>query len=142
MTTMYVLFGETGEYSDRQEWAIRGYTSEADANADCAALTLAAKAVRSRYRDPVSDAVRMRLTPHDALAEVGSDTTYSVTAVPVVDAPQVSPEGHEDARLALAQREQDRQERKVAQAYLEKMATPISTSLGFTGYQYYGKETR
>ena len=138
MTNVYVLFGETGEYSDRQEWAVRAYTTQADADADCAALNVAVKAVETRYRDPVEDAVRMRLTAHYAFAEVHSGTTYSVTAVPLVDASQVPLEAHGDASMALAQRERDRQERRAAEPHVATWTSPITR---FTGYQFYGKET-
>lgn len=142
MTTIYVLFGESGEYSDRQEWAIRGYTAEADADADCAAMNVAAMALESRYRDRASDAVRMRLTAHDAFADVHGDTTYSVTAVPLVDAPQVSSEGHEAARQALAQRAQDRKDVVAEEARQKALLAAFAVASGFTGYQFYGKETR
>ncbi len=139
MTTIYVLFGETGEYSDRQEWAVRGYTTQADADADCAALNVAVKAVARGFRDPVEDAVRMRLTAHYAFAEVHSGTTYSVTAVPLVDVAQVPIEAHGDASMALAQRERDRVERTAAEAYLATWTSPITRKSDFTGYQFYGK---
>lgn len=90
--SIWVLFGTTGEYSDRSEWVVRGYTSQEDAEADCAALNAIAKDIRAnsnRYSDR-SDAVAERLTPHDANASMDyTGTDYSVSEVPVVSQRQV-----------------------------------------------------
>jgi len=96
MTTIFVLFGCTGQYSDSSEWAVRGYTSKEAADADCAALNAIAEEIK-KGEDSAGDsydfrenAVRERLQPHDAYASMDyTGTEYSVTEMPLVDAPQI-----------------------------------------------------
>lgn len=44
MKQIFVVFGKTGEYSDRSEWAVIAYTSEDDAKAHVLKATEYAKA--------------------------------------------------------------------------------------------------
>jgi len=83
---VWVLFGTTGEYSDRSEWVVRGYLNEADAEADCAALNAIAKDIGGgRDWASLHEAVAERLTPHDASADMDyTGTEYSVSEVPIV----------------------------------------------------------
>lgn len=88
MTRVWLLFGVTGEYSDRSEWVVRAYASEADAKADCAALNTIAKDINAGELgwSEREEAVAERLTPHDANASMDyTGTHYSVEGVDVVD---------------------------------------------------------
>lgn len=48
--TVYVVFGRTGEYSDRSEWAVVAYTREDDAKQHVLKATGYAEAWRTRTR--------------------------------------------------------------------------------------------
>lgn len=98
-----LLFGENGQYSDRCEWVVRGYTKRADADADCAALNAIVDTLDDLVGADASgiafdNAVRARLIPHDANAvtDYWSRTAYSVTDVPLVSAPQVGAGGGDE----------------------------------------------
>lgn len=85
MDKVYVLFGETGEYSDRQEWVVRAYANEDAANAERDKLNALAVGGGSGSTYDDRQVVRMRLLPHDANASVEyTGTSYSVTEVPFI----------------------------------------------------------
>lgn len=87
--TIYVVMGGTGEYSDRQEWPVRAFATEAHAQAFVAAaeVWLLAHDV-SRRSDGIADyEERERLEascPFDPNAQFDySGTTYWLLAVPL-----------------------------------------------------------
>lgn len=79
VSTVWVLFGATGEYSDRSEWTVCAYQNESDARADCTALNVLARGLEGlswRERDA---AMAERLQPHDANASADyTGTEYYV----------------------------------------------------------------
>lgn len=83
---VFVLFGNTGEYSDHSEWVVRAYTLQADAEADCAALNGIAKADGDvSYDYHRRNAVVERLRQHDTSATMDyTGTEYFVAGVPLV----------------------------------------------------------
>ena len=84
MTTVYVLFGDTGEYSDHSEWVVCAYEHQADADADCAFLNERAKGLEDLPWTERDAAVAERLTPHDANASCDyTGVRYTVAAVEV-----------------------------------------------------------
>lgn len=88
---IYVLFGDTGEYSDHSDWAVRAYFNKEDADADCAFLNAIAQEIFDRRLGypHLDEAVRCRLTPHDPEANMDyTGTHYSVTEMDLVDARQ------------------------------------------------------
>lgn len=90
MTQVYVLLGQTGEYSDRSEWVVRAYTNKDDADADAMAMNaIGAEGVDALYgRD--REAVIERLRMHDTQADMDyTGTSYFVAAVPLVTTAQV-----------------------------------------------------
>ena len=96
LTSVWVLFGVTGEYSDRSEWAVRAYTSQVDAEADCEAMNAIAKDIRDNIEgySAREEAVAERLTPHDTNASMDyTRTSYSIGEVPVVSVRQTSTRG-------------------------------------------------
>lgn len=88
---VYVLFGVTGEYSDRSEWCVRAYEDKEVAEAESARLNAIATDIfksHHKYGGAGRDqAIAERLTPHDANAGMDyTGTHYSVEAVPLVEA--------------------------------------------------------
>jgi hypothetical protein len=66
--TIHVVSGTTGEYSDRSEWVVCAYTSEADARAHIVKATEWVRAWLSR-------------TPHDYRAKSPFDDDLSLSYV-------------------------------------------------------------
>ena len=44
---IYIVFGKTGEYSDRTEWPVVAYTQEIDAQSHVAAATAKAREIKA-----------------------------------------------------------------------------------------------
>jgi hypothetical protein len=51
LSTIYVVQGSTGEYSDRTEWLVRAYHTEAEARAEVEFLTAARRALNPHDPD-------------------------------------------------------------------------------------------
>jgi hypothetical protein len=82
---VYVLFGDTGEYSDHVDWVVRGYRDKAQADADCEMLNKLAEGIENLPWAERDAAVRERLGGHDAQARVDyTGLIYSVVEIPVV----------------------------------------------------------
>lgn len=90
-TKVFVLFGETGEYSDHSEWVVRAYTTKDAADVDCAALNaIAGGEAAGRLSWDEREGVIARLKQHDADATIDyTGTHYLVAEVPLATAPQV-----------------------------------------------------
>jgi hypothetical protein len=87
---VHVLFGATGEYSDRSEWIVCAYTNKGDADADCAALNARAEGLLNLSWAERNEAVAERLQPHDANAQSDyTGTWYAVEEVEVFDRQRV-----------------------------------------------------
>lgn len=95
---VWVLFGDTGEYSDYTEWVVRAYTDEEAATKDCETLNalLRAEGVHSdddhvsRLSWDERKAVIARLRAHDTNASLNyTGTRYFVHEIPLVETPQV-----------------------------------------------------
>lgn len=81
---IYVVTGTCGEYSDRDEWAVRAFTSEARAQEFVLCATEAAREKQGTKRY----ASHLRRTAVDPRARFNyTGTSYSYQAVPLDDEP-------------------------------------------------------
>ena len=87
MSTIYLLIGSTGEYSDKMEWFLRAYRDVTAANDECEKLNKLAEGLEKLPWEDREKAVHERLMPHDAHAQCDyTGVWYSVVAVPLVEA--------------------------------------------------------
>lgn len=88
----FIIFGQTGEYSDRTEWAVRGYLNEERARQEVETLTARVGEVLVRF----GDTPNWRYDPveHDKVAKFVGDpdfqmdytgTTYCIVEVDIAD---------------------------------------------------------
>lgn len=87
MTTIYIVWASQGEYSDRREWAVAGYTTEALAQAYCTEISAAAREAFEkweRYKDAPGSAYYEDVEKSDgaeaeifsALVALGDDSEH------------------------------------------------------------------
>lgn len=98
-TKVYILFGETGEYSDHVEWWVRAYLDKDQATQECDKLNaLCVEAGLFNDWLKIADyahreaALTERIKPHDANAQTGyTGLLYGVGEVVLADPPEPTP---------------------------------------------------
>ncbi len=80
MNTIWVVFGTTGEYSDRDEWPVRAFYSKSNAERLVAAATARANEIFA------SEEYQSGVNPYDPEMKMDyTGTTYYVVEVPIAD---------------------------------------------------------
>ena len=93
MRKIYVVSGSTGEYSDRREWNVAAYFSEARAARRVVELDRVAKEIYQRTRGPAPDLDAWSDEYKQAIATSGdpdmqidyTGTNYYLAAIDIVD---------------------------------------------------------
>ena len=91
MRTVYVVMGSTGEYSNRREWPVRGYFTEAEAQAEVLRLDEIARVVRLEIetRRDAGDWNTDGLVAAARQADPAFDHDYTGTSYFIYDVPLV-----------------------------------------------------
>jgi len=85
-TTIHVVFGSTGEYSDRSEWPVKAFRTEATAQELVLAATKSANEVFAARKRKYSYNVPKGANPHDPHMEMDyTGTRYYVVTVALED---------------------------------------------------------
>jgi hypothetical protein len=81
---VYVVFGQTGEYSDRTEWPVMAYYDEASAKAHVKRAGIAANELFVRYEKVGYPRTDNYENPHDPDMKLDyTGTTYYYLVVPL-----------------------------------------------------------
>ncbi len=84
MKTIYIVCGTSGEYSDRTDWVVKAFASEARAKEFCALLQATIERIQSAIRDRAKTFAEERALEEEMkrldpkIESFWYDTTYSV----------------------------------------------------------------